>query len=96
MTTLLAKVDGSGSELASWSPLLSLLIIFAVIVVALIAFGRSGNVESRVAKFLLRTPDALERVTRVPGWAAAVALVVAVPSAPATSWRSWRTTFTRS
>ena len=72
MNTLLAKVDGSGSELASWSPLVTLLIVFAVIVVALIAFGRSGNVDSKAAKFLLRTPDALERLTKVPGWAAAV------------------------
>ena len=30
--------------------------------VALAAFGRSGNVESKPAKFLLRTPDALERL----------------------------------
>lgn len=69
---LIAKVDGSGSELASWSPLITLLIVFAVIVVALAAFGRSGDVDSRAAKFLLRTPNALERVTKVPGWAAAV------------------------
>jgi hypothetical protein len=72
MNLLLAKVDGSGSELASWSPLVSLLIVFGVILVALAAFGRSGNVESKPAKFLLRTPDALERLTKVPGWAAAV------------------------
>ncbi|HUP86351.1 MAG TPA: hypothetical protein VM143_11850 [Acidimicrobiales bacterium] len=73
MTMLLAKVDGSGSELASWSPLSSLLILFALILVALALFGRNGgNVESRTARFLLRTPDALERLTKVPGWAAAV------------------------
>jgi hypothetical protein len=69
---LLAKVDGSGSELASWSSLVTLLVLFAVILGALIAFGRSGDVESRAASFLLRTPQALERLTKVPGWAAAV------------------------
>ena len=72
MTTVAAAIEGSGSELASWSPLVTLLVLFGVIVVALIAFGRSGNVDSKVAKFLLRTPDALERLTKVPGWAAAV------------------------
>lgn len=72
MNNLLAQVDGSGSELASWSALYTLLIIFGIILVALAAFGRSGNVDSKTAKFLLRTPDALERLTKVPGWAAAV------------------------
>jgi hypothetical protein len=67
-----ALVDGSGSALASWSPLFSLLIVFGVILAALIAFGRGdGAVDGKVAAFLLRTPNALERVTRVPGWAAA-------------------------
>jgi hypothetical protein len=71
MTTI-AAIEGAGSELASWSPLVTLLIVFAVIVAALVAFGRSGgNVESRTAAFLLRTPNALERLTGVPGWAAA-------------------------
>jgi hypothetical protein len=72
VTSLLAVVDGSGSELASWAPLFSLLIVFGVIVTALIAFGRGdGGVDGKVASFLLRTPNALERLTRVPGWAAA-------------------------
>lgn len=71
-TATIAAIEGAGSELASWSPLVTLLVVFAVIVVALIAFGRSGgNVESRTAAFLLRTPNALERLTGVPGWAAA-------------------------
>jgi hypothetical protein len=71
-TVSIAAIEGAGSELASWSPLVTLLLVFAVIVAALIAFGRSGgNVESRTAAFLLRTPNALERLTGVPGWAAA-------------------------
>jgi hypothetical protein len=68
----LAAIDGAGSELASWGPLVSLLVVFAAILLALAAFGRSGgNVESRAAAFLLRTPNALQRLTKVPGWAAA-------------------------
>jgi hypothetical protein len=71
-TVSIAAIEGAGSELASWSPLVTLLLVFTVIVAALIAFGRSGgNVESRTAAFLLRTPNALERLTGVPGWAAA-------------------------
>lgn len=72
MNPLVAKLEGSGSELASWSPLITLLLIFGVIVAALIAFGRSGDVDSPAARFLLRTPEALERLTKVPGWASAV------------------------
>ncbi len=70
-THLLAEIEGSGSELASWSALTTLLIAFAVIVAALVAFGRSGDVDSKVAAFFLRTPNALQRLTKVPGWAAA-------------------------
>jgi hypothetical protein len=68
---LLAKVDAGGSALASWVPLYGLLVIFGVILAALIAFGRSGDTSSRAAAFALRTPEALERLTGVPGWAAA-------------------------
>jgi hypothetical protein len=71
-TALIAAVEGSGSELASWAPLVTLLVLFGVIVAALVAFGRrGGDVESRTAAFLLRTPNALERLTGVAGWAAA-------------------------
>jgi hypothetical protein len=71
-TLLIAKVDGAGSALASWAPLTTLLVLFAVIVAALVAFGRGGgDVDSPAARFLLRTPDALQRLTGVPGWAAA-------------------------
>jgi hypothetical protein len=69
---LVAKVDGAGSALASWSPLFGLLVLFALILGALVAFGRSdGDVSSGAARFLLRTPEALQRLTGVPGWAAA-------------------------
>ena len=69
---IVSAIDGSGSELASWSPLISLLVVFTAIVAALVVFGRSGgDVQSRTAAFLLRTPNALQRLTGVPGWAAA-------------------------
>ncbi|HVF33402.1 MAG TPA: hypothetical protein VM933_10235 [Acidimicrobiales bacterium] len=68
----IAAIEGAGSELASWSPLVTLLVVFGVIVVALVAFGRrGGGTTGPVAAFLLRTPDALQRLTGVPGWAAA-------------------------
>lgn len=67
---MLARVDGSGSELASWSSLVSLLVVFGIIVVALTVFGRGGVGASKVRSFFLRVPNALERVTGVPGWAA--------------------------
>ncbi len=70
-TALLGAIDGSGSELASWAPLVTLLVIFGVILVALGAFGRSGDTSSRAAAFFLRTPDALQRLTGIPGWAVA-------------------------
>ncbi|MGV3759202.1 MAG: hypothetical protein ACO1PW_06610 [Actinomycetota bacterium] len=71
----LIETDAWGSSLASWSPLLTLLGAFAVIVVALVVTGRGSALE--------RIPDALERLTGIPGWAASamgtvmVGLVVA-------------------
>jgi hypothetical protein len=59
------ETDAWGSELASWTPITVLLIGFALIVVALLVFGRGGILE--------RIPDALERLTGIPGWAAASA-----------------------
>ncbi|CAN5630638.1 hypothetical protein BH20ACT2_BH20ACT2_00540 [soil metagenome] len=61
----------TGSALASWTPLTVLLGIYAAIVVALVAFGRSDPTLPRLERVLLRIPDALERLTGVPGWAAA-------------------------
>jgi len=71
----LIETDAWGSSLASWSPLLTLLGAFAVIVVALVVTGRGSALE--------RIPNALERLTGIPGWTAAsigtvmVGLVVA-------------------
>src|SRR5688572_24258579 len=56
--------QASGSELASWRPLVLLLSLFGVVVVALLATNRRE-------RFLRRIPVGLERVTKVPGWAAA-------------------------
>lgn len=57
------ETEAWGSELASWTPLVVLLSVFAAIVVALLATGRGP--------LLRRIPDALERRTGIPGWAAA-------------------------
>ena len=52
-----------GSELASWDALTFLLVAFGVVVVLLLVFGRGSALE--------RVPDALERLTGLPGWAVA-------------------------
>ncbi len=57
------QTDAWGSELASWTPLTVLLGIYTAITIALFAFGRGT--------FLGRIPDALYRLTGLPGWAAA-------------------------
>ncbi len=68
---LLAKVDAGGSGLASWSPLFVVLGLFGAAIVALAGFGRSDMAhESAIARVALRPVDALERLTRIPGWAA--------------------------
>ena len=61
----MTDADAWGSELASWAPLVTLLVVFGAIVVALFAFGRGQLFE--------RIPDSLERLTGIPGWAAAAA-----------------------
>jgi hypothetical protein len=57
------ETEAWGSELASWAPLTSLLVVFGAIVIGLFLAGRGP--------FLHRIPDALERLTGIPGWAAA-------------------------
>lgn len=57
------ETDAWGSELASWSPLTGLLVAYAVMVVSLLVAGRGSPLE--------RIPDALQRLTGIPGWAAA-------------------------
>lgn len=68
---VLAHVQPQGSALADWRPVIGMLIGFGLVVVALIAFGRSGNTEHPLAAFALRAPNALQRITGIPGWAAA-------------------------
>ena len=64
-------VSGSGgSALASWRPLVGMLVVFAVIVVALTVYGRAPAGASGLSRLALRAPCALERVTGIPGWAA--------------------------
>jgi hypothetical protein len=65
----------TGEALKSWSTFYGLMIAFVVIVAGLVVFGHSGNTQSRTARFLLRIPDGLERVVRIPGWAAAMVSV---------------------
>ena len=57
--------DAWGSELASWDSLIALLIVFALIVVGLFVAGRGDP--------LARIPNALHRITGLPGWAVASA-----------------------
>jgi hypothetical protein len=59
-----------GSALASWSPLWTLLGVFAVVVVALFALGRPAERPWPVLQPLSRIPAGLTRITGVPGWAA--------------------------
>ena len=61
----------TGAALKSWSTFYVLIAVFIAAVAALVVFGHSGNTESRTARLLLRIPDALERLVRIPGWAAA-------------------------
>ena len=69
--TFLAHVQPQGSALADWKPVIGMLIGFGIVVVALVAFGRSGNTKHPLAAFALRAPNALQRITGIPGWAAA-------------------------
>ena len=68
----IAVVDSTGSALTSWTPLYVLLGAFVAVLVFLFFWGRSGgSTETGFAQFLLRIPDGLERLVRIPGWAAA-------------------------
>ncbi|MEO7428451.1 MAG: hypothetical protein ABIY48_03620 [Acidimicrobiales bacterium] len=60
-----------GSTLASWTPLVALLIAYAMAVVALLAFGQPAPSGWGALQPLSRIPDSLKRLTGVPGWAAA-------------------------
>jgi hypothetical protein len=61
-----------GSALASWTPLLVLLGAYAVIVVALLlAGGPRRSTNGLIDTFVARVSSSLERLTGLPGWAAA-------------------------
>lgn len=61
----------SGSALASWDALVGMLVAFGAIVIALTAFGRAPGDRRWWERLLLRPANTLERVTGIPGWAAA-------------------------
>jgi hypothetical protein len=60
---ILAKVSADSSSLNDWTYLVLLLSVYAACVMGLLVFGR-GPLFARI-------PNALERLTRIPGWAAA-------------------------
>jgi hypothetical protein len=60
--------DGAG--LASWTPLITLLVGFAVIVAVLVVAGGRSPEARGPWGWLQRVPAALEQVTGIPGWAA--------------------------
>ncbi|MBA3654675.1 MAG: hypothetical protein H0W70_10850, partial [Actinobacteria bacterium] len=60
---MFAKVSAQGSALNDWTLLVVLLAAYGAAVVALFAFGKGPLLE--------RIPNALGRLTRIPGWAAA-------------------------
>ena len=62
--------NGGGSALASWDTLTFMLVAFAVVVTGLTVYGRSDD-PNPFFRLLGRPADALERVTGIPGWAAA-------------------------
>ena len=58
-------------ELGSWIPLIGLWIAYAAAVVALFSFGR-GPVTLDPRTWAVRISNSLERLTKIPGWAAAM------------------------
>jgi hypothetical protein len=58
-----------GSALASWSPFVSMVIGFGLIVVVLFAIGRPSERRWPLLHPLSRIPNGLTRATRIPGWA---------------------------
>jgi hypothetical protein len=61
------------SYLASFLPLILLLAGFAAAAILLLVLGPSGDSTSRVGRIVQRIPRGLERLTGIPGWAAATA-----------------------
>jgi hypothetical protein len=67
MNTHLLLTLASRNPLADWTPLWVLLGAFAAVVVALTVLGRRD-----ASTFFARVPNGLQRVTGIPGWAAAM------------------------
>jgi hypothetical protein len=59
------------SGLASFVPLVLMLAGYGLAVMVLLALGPSGDARSPSQRLLQRIPRSLERITGVPGWAAA-------------------------
>jgi hypothetical protein len=70
-TAVNVRANPQLARLASWWPLVGLLAAFAAVVVVLGALGHPGDAPSGVGRWLQRVPRGLERVTGIPGWAAA-------------------------
>jgi hypothetical protein len=66
--------SAGGSAVASWTPAGLLLSIFFAAVCLLFILGKPGDHPNGLARVLLRVPNALERLTGIPGWAAAASL----------------------
>lgn len=68
-----AQSDGGGvlggSALADWQPVVILLSVVCGVVLLLWARGPSGDHPGLLARFVLRGPNALARVTGLPAWA---------------------------
>ena len=64
-------IAAAAASLRSWAPLYLLMAGFAVIVGLLEVFGEPGVHGNAFQRALLRIPNGLERVTGIPGWAAA-------------------------
>ena len=69
---IIAADEGTlgGSALASWTPVTSLIVAYLVAVVALFAYGTSGNGDWNPLGALQRIGRGLTRLTGIPGWAA--------------------------
>ncbi len=59
-----------GSALASWTPLWTLLGVFAAILVGLAVVGSPSERRWPMLQPLSRVANGLQRITRIPGWAA--------------------------
>ncbi len=70
--SIIAADEGTlgGSALASWTPVTSLLIAYSLAVVALFAYGSSGDGDWHPLGALQRIGRGLTRLTGIPGWAA--------------------------